>query len=272
MPTHAHTVVAIRYGELLTSRSDVYLNYGDYAEPDGPDALSYYFWVIEGGERTVVLDTGFGAEVGPRRGRRLLLDPREAFSALGVADAPETTVVISHAHYDHIGNLAHFREASFVMARAEWDYWLENATPLATTHRVAEPDEIAHLRTLRDEGRLRLLDADEEIAPGIRAVHAPGHTPGQLMLLVDTLEGRLLLTADAVHTDEELERRMPFRHMCELPAAAATYELIDALARDGVRVVVGHEHSLVDRFTSDPRLPEHSLVLSDPDTPKRKAP
>lgn len=260
----AHTVIAVRYGELATSRSDVYLNYHDYSEADGPDALAYYFWVVESAAHTIVFDTGFAADVGKRRGRTLLIDARDAFDRLAVPDESDTLVVLSHAHYDHIGNLDHFSRASFVIARAEYEYWIENPRPLSVTHRVIESRELDTLRSLKDAGRLRLLDEDTDLAPGIRAILAPGHTPGQLMLLVTTPGGRLLLTSDAVHTDEELARRMPFRHMCDLPAAAAAYDLIDKLRAEveGTEVVVGHEHSLGERYRSDPRLPDHSLVLS----------
>lgn len=265
MSPHAYRVVAVRYGELVTTRSDIYLNHADYSEPDGPDAMSYYFWVIEGEGRTIVVDTGFAAEVGQRRGRTLLIDPMEAFDRLGVPDDAETVVVVTHAHYDHIGNLARFRHASFVMARAEYEYWVTGPQPLAVTGRLVEPEEIDHLRALHDAGRLRLLDRAEEVAPGVQILLAPGHTPGQLMVLVDAAQGRILLTSDAVHTDEELERRMPFRHMCSLPEAAETYAQIARLADEaGVRLVVaGHEASLTGRIPADPRLPAHALLLSE---------
>ncbi|MFJ6653473.1 N-acyl homoserine lactonase family protein [Microbacterium sp. NPDC091313] len=261
-----NTVIAVHYGQLATTRSDVYLNYSDYGEADGPDALAYYFWVIECGDRRVVLDTGFAGDVGRRRGRTLLIDPRDAFAALSVPDEPDTVIVLSHAHYDHIGNIAHFQRASFAMARAEYEYWIGSPRPLTVTHRVIEHDELDQLKALREEGRLRLLDDDVEIAPGIRAILAPGHTPGQLMLLVDTAGGRVLLTSDAVHTDEELVRRMPFRHMCDLVSSAATYDLIDRLRAEvaATEVVVGHESSLGGRYPPDPRLPDHSLVLTAP--------
>ena len=153
MSLHANSVVAVRYGELPTTRSDVYLNYVDYGEPDGPDSLSYYFWVVRGATTTVVLDTGFSAEVGARRGRTLLIDPVRAFDALDVSDDADTVVVLSHAHYDHIGNLGRFRHATFVIAREEYDYWVADPHPLATTHRDVEPSEIAELAvSWRDRG------------------------------------------------------------------------------------------------------------------------
>lgn len=265
MSPHAYTVVAVRYGELSTTRSDVYLNYADYGASDDPAALAYYFWVVTGEGRTVVLDTGFSAEVGQRRGRALLIDPVEAFDRLEVPDDADTLVVLSHAHYDHIGNLDRFRRAVFVMATAEYEYWVHGPRPLDITHRVVEEREIAQLRDLRAAGRLRLVDGSVDLVPGVRIVPGPGHTPGQLMLAVETERGALLLTSDAVHTDEELARRMPFRHMCALPAAAETYDLIDDLAaRSEVRLVVaGHEPALVGRFPADPRLPDHTLVLSE---------
>ena len=53
----------------------------------------------------------------------MLIDPREALAELGIerADAPQ--VIITHAHYDHIGNLSHFNESQVVVARAEAEFW-----------------------------------------------------------------------------------------------------------------------------------------------------
>jgi glyoxylase-like metal-dependent hydrolase (beta-lactamase superfamily II) len=260
----AYEVVAVRYGRLRTSRADAYLNHGDYGLPDGPFEFAYDFWVIRNAARTIVFDTGFAPAVGRRRGRELLVDPRAAFAALEVLDDERTTVVLSHAHYDHIGNVDAFARARFAMAAAEYDFWVERPREQHLTRQLVEPAELEILRARRDEGRLDLIDGPDEIAPGIRLIPAPGHTPGQVMLLVGTAGGGILLTADAVHFDEELEQGMPFRHMCDIVAAADSYALISDLRSSGeaALVIAGHEPSYRGRFPSDPRLPEHTLVLS----------
>lgn len=259
-----YEVVAVRYGRLLSTRADGYLNHHDYHEPDGPLEVAYDFWVIRNASRTIVLDTGFDPAVGLRRGREVLVEPSAAFAALDVVDDEATVVVLSHAHYDHIGNVDRFQRARFVMGAAEYDFWVERPRNQLVTRQLVEPDELATLRALRDDGRLELVEGAMTLAPGVEIVPAPGHTPGQLMLLVRTGVGPILLTSDAVHFDEELERRMPFRHMCDLVAAADSYDQIDEMRASGAadRVIVGHEPAYRERFPADPRLPEHTLVLS----------
>lgn len=259
-----YEVVAVRYGRLAGTRATAFLNHADYGEPDGPYELAYDFWIVRDAERTFVVDTGFDPAVGIRRGREVRVEPRLALAALGVADTEDTVVVLSHAHYDHIGNVGWFERARFVMAAAEYDFWVERPRAQHLTRQLVEADELDRLRALRAAGRLELVDGDVELAPGLTILPAPGHTPGQLMVLVRTRVGGILLAADAVHFDEELERRMPFRHMCDIVAAADSYDAIDALRASGdvARVVAGHEPSYSGRFPSDPRLPEHTLVLS----------
>jgi len=268
-----YVVTAVRYGTLATDRSDVFLNYRDYRVDDAPADMDYYFWVIRNDARTVVLDTGFAVDVGTRRGRVVCVDPREALDALDVRDERDTLLVISHAHYDHVGNLDHLPNARMLVAAREYDFWVRHPRRLRLTDQLVEPAELATIRSAYAAGRLALLpDGDTEIAPGILALAGYGHTPGQLMLLVQTEIGGLLLTSDAVHVDEELSARMPFRHMCDLRLSADTYDLIDEMTASGraARVVAGHQPGLVGRLPAHPRLPAHSAVLSSPSTTPTK--
>ena len=59
-----HEVLIVRYGARTTTRSDVFLNYHAYGEPDGPMEMDYFFWVIQGDAGPVVVDTGFSRDAG----------------------------------------------------------------------------------------------------------------------------------------------------------------------------------------------------------------
>ncbi|WP_345750855.1 N-acyl homoserine lactonase family protein [Microbacterium rhizophilus] len=259
-----NTVIAVRHGDWHTTRSHVFLNYADLGEPDAAQTVAYYFWVILGPERTIVVDTGFGADAATRRGRDVLVPPAEAWVGLGLDRDAEIDLVLTHAHYDHIGNVAWFRRAAVYMARAEYEFWAGPAADAPSFRGLVEADELAHLRELHASGRLRLLDSELTLAPGVELIAGPGHTPGELMVRVETSDGVALLTSDAVHFDEELARDMPFRHMCDLVSAHDTFRRIRALASGGeiAHVITGHDPSISTRFPPlKGALNRHAVVI-----------
>ena len=238
-------VLAVRYGTWETTRSQAYLHHEVYGSADAPVTLDYYFWIVRRPAGVVVVDTGFEAEAGRRRGRRLLIDPVEALDRLGVDRAEPLSLVVTHGHYDHIGNLAAFPRATILMSRLEFHYWTGRYAGHPLFRTLAEPTELALLRRAHGEGRVRFVTDREEVASGVRVLLAPGHTPGQLMVTVDD---RTLLTSDAVHLEDELDRTMPFRHMTDLLAAFGTYDHVRRLAAAGLTVVTGHDPAVHRRF------------------------
>ena len=70
--------------------------------------MDYFFWIVRNRQRTVVVDTGFSPQSGRLRNRTLLADVGELFRHFGVDPSTSPTVVLTHAHYDHAGNLGLF--------------------------------------------------------------------------------------------------------------------------------------------------------------------
>src|ERR1700749_1358014 len=118
--TAAREVLAVGYGRRVTTRTESYLNFHLYGEPDGDLDIDYFFWVIRDPAGAVTLvDTGFAPAVGDRRRRAHWTTPGQARPGLGIAPDDVTSVVITHAHWDHIGNLGQFPRAEVVMTEAE---------------------------------------------------------------------------------------------------------------------------------------------------------
>lgn len=251
MPGNRYQVTIVKYGTRQTVRSDVYLNYHLYGEPDGPIGMDYFFWLIRNADRTIVVDTGFSAAGGGRRGRTTLLEPADAFDALGVDRAAGPPVVVTHAHYDHIGNLGLFPASPLVIAAAEYAFWTGPYADRTLLHHSVEDAEIASLRRAERQGRLQTFEDEVELAPGVRIIRVGGHTPGQSVITVDTSDGAVLLASDAVHYYEEYERGMPFVQVASVVDMYAAFDRIRAMREAGAvrHLVSGHDPDTLARFT-----------------------
>jgi len=251
MSPENYQVAIVKYGERSTRRSDVYLNHHIYGRSDGPIDMDYFFWVVRNGSRTVVVDTGFSRHGGQVRNRTFGIDPARAYAALGVDPEAAPDVVVTHAHYDHIGNLGIFPRSTVVIAQREYDFWTSPLGQRGQFHYSVEDDEIAALVTADRDGRMQTFDGTLDLAPGITLVELGGHTPGLSVVLVSTDEGTVLLASDAMHYYEELDADMPFAFVADLPAMYTGFDTITELVASGrvTHVVSGHDPATLSRFT-----------------------
>ncbi|OUM45097.1 N-acyl homoserine lactonase family protein [Arthrobacter sedimenti] len=251
-----YRVVAVRVGTRTTERSDVYLNHRLYGEDDGPARVDYFFWVVQGPGGTVVVDTGFSEDAGRKRGRTLLRRPAEALDRLGVDPAAVADVIVTYAHYDHIGNLDLFPHARIHISEREYRFWTSHTAEHLQFSFYSEKTEIDKLREAESHGRLKLFSGKTEPLPGLRLVEVGGHTPGQAVLYIPTSQGEVLLTSDAVHFYEELDRDMPFTAVSDLPAMYDAFASIREERRSrGVIVLAGHDPDVLTRFSACEELP-----------------
>lgn len=247
--TTSHEVLAVRYATRVTKASEVYLNFHTYGDADYELVMDYFFWVVLGGEQTIVVDTGFTPEVGEPRGRSMTCPVPEGLARLGIDPESVDTVVVTHGHYDHTGNLGLFPRASVVMSSTELDFW---TGPLARRFQFghsAEWADIELLQRLEEEGRLRRMQGSLEVAPGVNLLEVGGHTPGQLIATVDGEGGQVLLASDAVHYYDEVDLDRPFLMVADLPRMYAAFDTIAGISRQPqTAFVAGHDPDVLTRF------------------------
>jgi glyoxylase-like metal-dependent hydrolase (beta-lactamase superfamily II) len=172
--------------------------------------LPYTCLLIDTGRELVLVDTGIGVDSSqPNQGKLLPLLRTEGIEPHAIG-----TVVLSHGHPDHVGgNLnddgqSAFPNARFVMFRKEWDYWMSN--PSLAELQVDESFKKGMLASAQKnlpgiQAQLDLVHPDTEIVPGIVAIAAFGHSPGQMGLKISSTDQTLLFVADAVVLPLHLE-------------------------------------------------------------------
>jgi glyoxylase-like metal-dependent hydrolase (beta-lactamase superfamily II) len=250
-------VIAVRYGTRKTRKSEIYFNYGSYGEPDAGAVMDYFFWIIRDRDGVIVVDTGFSAASGAARRRDTTITPADALARLAVDPLAVRRLVLTHAHYDHTGNLDLFPNAQILMSRTEYDFI---AGPFASRPHLGlamDAADNAKLLRLAAEGRVTLVGQRDASLPGIELIELPGHSPGQLALIVEGRRGPILLSSDVVHYYEELERDRPFAVMSGLLDMYRSFAAVrDRLETSGAVLVPGHDPEVMRRFPLvDPRDP-----------------
>jgi glyoxylase-like metal-dependent hydrolase (beta-lactamase superfamily II) len=168
-----------------------------------PDNLFLYFntLYVDTGTHRVLIDTGAGTELGNE-----LAKLTQNLAAIGVQPQDIDNVILTHAHPDHIGGIIApngqltFPNARYHISEAEWQFWMAPSVDLSA---LMIPDQFKqgilaaaqkHLGAIAD--RVNPFQPDQEIIPGIVAIAAPGHTPGQSALRITSEDAQLVVAAD----------------------------------------------------------------------------
>jgi len=242
-----YEVIALRYGTLQTTRSQMFYRYHAYGDPDTAIQMDYYFWVIRNDEETILLDTGFLPEAGTRRGRTCLIDPVVALETIGIGIDDVSRIILSHFHYDHTGNVSRSPVRRSLRNSVRWSSgcrrWRGGSPSRARANRASSTTSTRH----RSRGASR-----RSTVTGARARdhRPPRRRPlsGQQIITVNTASGPVVLASDALHLYEELERDRPFEVFCDLPATFAAYDTLAVLEADGGAIVAGHDPAVMTRF------------------------
>jgi glyoxylase-like metal-dependent hydrolase (beta-lactamase superfamily II) len=245
MSDATYEVYAIKYARLGRRSPENFIG-GDPHDTDMP--LFYYVWLISGGGRSVVVDTGFGQEVADKRGRQILTPVAEGLRALGVDTGKVEDVVITHMHYDHAGNVPLFPRARFHLQDREMAF----ATGRCMCHDLMrhgyEADDVTHLVRCVFDGRVLFHDGVAEIAPGIELHHIGGHTKGMQSVRVRTRRGWVVLASDATHFYAHIEQNRAFPIVHNVEALLEGYRTLRALASSPSHIVPGHDPLVMQRY------------------------
>jgi glyoxylase-like metal-dependent hydrolase (beta-lactamase superfamily II) len=208
-------------------------------------------WLIQGNGHTILFDTGFHrATFSKSFPLRDFIQPDEAIKLAGVQPNQVTDVVISHAHWDHMGGLDLFPKAQVWIQAEEYRYYTMGAWQPDGSHGGIDPADVQELVRANTEGRLHLINGDDiEIFPGIRAYIGGRHTYASQYLLV---EGKrpFVLASDNCYLYLNLTSHRASGTFSQEDEAAnvANQQRMVRLAGSPDRVIPGHDLLQFERF------------------------
>ncbi|MBT5484043.1 MAG: N-acyl homoserine lactonase family protein [Gammaproteobacteria bacterium] len=238
-------VYAIRYACVDRKASENFLG-GDPHEAGMP--MDYFVWMARSKSKTWVIDTGFNQQAAVKREREFLRSPAEGLGLLGVDVNNAEDVIITHLHYDHIGNFDLFPKAQFHLQDSEMAYATGRymANPLFG-HAFEEDEIVAMVRNVY-KGRVSFYDGDAELAPNISVHHVGGHTKGLQVVRLWTRKGWLVLASDASHYAANMNERRPFPIVVDVAQMIDGWDKMKTLVEDPANIIPGHDPEVMNLY------------------------
>jgi len=176
---------------------------------EGVMDLPFSFILAQRAGRNLLIDTGFMQDdacsgFSRKFGIPTWISPLRLLAEMGLKADDITDIVVTHAHFDHMGSIAEFPDAHIYIQKSELLSWYEMiALPKRFGHLTAiiDPDNLRAALDASIQHRLTLVDGDKDnILPGVHVRLGSGHTIGQQFVVIETATGRRVISGDCVYS------------------------------------------------------------------------
>lgn len=209
-----------------------------------PLRIPYSVTLLQAGNATVLFDAGTGGQLAPTGGWAI-----PNMRAAGIAPEQVTLVVHSHFHPDRISGLTTrdnqpvFPNAEIAVPEAEWRFWTDPGEASRAPEGMRGIFAAVERRFAPYRARLRQFAPDAELAPGVRAIAAHGHTPGHTVFEVTSGNAGLLVLSDTTNRPELFARNPGWHAVFDMDPQRAEQNrrrLLDRAASDRMWVTGYH--------------------------------
>jgi glyoxylase-like metal-dependent hydrolase (beta-lactamase superfamily II) len=239
-----YEVYALKYAERDTTKCQFFFRESSHDTL----TLHYFVWLILGGPHPVLVDTGFLEDEARARHIRNYVRPSEMVQRAGFKPDQIPLALITHLHYDHWAGHSLFPKAEYWIQHDEVAFWTGPFGSTPAFRSSANVEALAGLVTLNYGRRVKIVQGDREVLPGIRVHRVGGHTAGLQIVTVQTQRGTVVLTSDASHFYHNVETRQPVQIITNLPEMLTAFETIHELAGKEKLIVAGHDPQVSERF------------------------
>lgn len=205
--------------------------------------------LIRTGKKNILVDTGIGSKRDAEWNDRFGVDHRwsvpESLKEIGLSTADIDLVIPSHLHFDHMGGatvleggkpVPTFPRATYLVQRAEWEA-AHDPNPRTKGSYLREDFE-----PVEKAGRLKLLDGEEEVVPGVRVRPTGAHTQGHQIVFIESGGRTAVYMGDLMPTTAHLKPAWCMGYdLFPYDVARWKLEILERAEREGWILIFDHD-------------------------------
>jgi N-acyl homoserine lactone hydrolase len=209
-------------------------------------------WAVLGGEKNILVDSGpCDPESAVKYFKRSLVkkpdqELESALKKVGLRPDDIDIVIFTHLHWDHSFNTEKLTKAKFLVQKKELQYAVNPLPADRTAYQVGITGIRPAWMSVFD--RIKALEGETEVVPGINIVPLPGHTPGSQGVVVETAKGSWVIAGDTIPLYENWDKDQVLKR---IPGGIYQnlYDYFDTLNRLGIYgdcILPGHEGKVLE--------------------------
>jgi glyoxylase-like metal-dependent hydrolase (beta-lactamase superfamily II) len=242
-------IYALRLGDMEVDSSTVF-----YQTDFGKRIRkSYYFLCLKSKGHIVLVDTGTSQEELAIRGIFNRPSPKGLLKRINIDTDDVEAIILTHLHSDHFSEAESYPKCVFYVQRTEYQFWSEEIQrfhsilypPFTRGRPIAGIDALQKLNSLK---RVRFLDGDGDVIPGIGYAWCGAHTPGSQLAIVQTNRGKILCCSDFIDNYRNWDERIPVGVLTNLVEWLKGIGKIEQMNLPRESIIPGHDPQLITMF------------------------
>jgi glyoxylase-like metal-dependent hydrolase (beta-lactamase superfamily II) len=209
--------------------------------------IQMIIWLLKGpGGRNILVDSGFyRAKFFKHWNLKDYVKPSEAIGKVGLKPEQITDLIITHMHWDHVDGVDLFPKARVWIQKDEFNHYSD----LANQVHGVDPEDMAVLSRVDQEGRLTLVDGDaQSLIPGLTFYTGGRHTYASQYVGVHARSGTVVIASDNVYLYENLEKHRPIAATWDAASNLKAQDRMKTLASQPRLIIPGHDPAVFERF------------------------
>ncbi len=213
---------------------------------DKPITLTCNAYLIHRKGQWILWDTGINESVFEEIGGKIIAHGIRGFvvrplveqlADIGLTPQDIDIVILSHAHFDHVGNAHLFQNAKWYIQEEEYRAMF--------SPKYEDYGYLPQLYDFLEKKQIIMVNGDLDIFgdTSIRIISTPGHTPGHCSLMVRLKnKGIVILSADVAHYKYNLEHlRVPQFNSNIADSIASMKKIEQIIATTNAKLWLNHD-------------------------------